>query len=119
MYENKKNFPGAVGLLVKAGSKGAGGTAESLKKAAEFERQILGAATKGAKGLYSAGFWIVTATVSISACPPCIPPYLKGSQLFQLTESPTDWEWLDMLSYASGGVLMILMLLGIIYDDSR
>src|SRR3546814_6611548 len=32
MYEDKKNFPGAVGLLVKAGSKGAGGTAESLKK---------------------------------------------------------------------------------------
>lgn len=113
MYEDKKNFPGAVGLLVKAGSKGAGGTAESLKKAAEFERQILGAATKGAKGLYSAGFWIVTATVSIFACPLWLTPYLKESQLFQLTESPTDWEWLDTLSYATGGVTMLLMLLGI------
>src|SRR3546814_14942436 len=60
MYEDKKNFPGAVGLLVKAGSQGAGGTAEPLKKTAEFERQNWGDATKGAKGLYSAGTWIVT-----------------------------------------------------------
>src|SRR3546814_12674912 len=63
--------------------------------------------------LYSAGFWIVTATVSIFACPLWLTPYLKESQLFQLTESPTDWEWLDMLSYATGGVTMLLMLLGI------
>lgn len=113
MYEDKKNFPGAVGLLVKAGSKGAGGTAESLKKAAEFERQILGAATKGAKGLYSAGFWIVIATVSIFACPLWLTPYLQESQLFQLTESPTDWQWLDNVSYGTGAITMLLMLLGI------
>src|SRR3546814_7276538 len=55
----------------------------------------------------------VTATVSIFACPLWLTPYLKESQLFQLTESPTDWEWLDMLSYATGGVTMLLMLLGI------
>jgi general secretion pathway protein F len=113
MYEDKKNFPGAVGLLVKAGSKGAGGTAASLKKAAEFERQILGAATKGAKGLYAAGFWVVTATVSIFACPLWLTPYLKDSQLFKLTESPVDWGWLDMLSYATGAATLVLMLLGI------
>src|SRR3546814_6306655 len=63
--------------------------------------------------LYRSGFWIVTATVSIFACPLWLTPYLKESQLFQLTESPTDWEWLDMLSYATGGVTMLLMLLGI------
>lgn len=113
MFEDKKNFPGAVGLLVKAGSKGAGGTAQSLKKAAEFERQILGAATKGAKGLYSAGFWIVTATVSIFACPLWLTPYLKESQLFQLTETAVDWQWLDNLSYGTGGITLLLMLLGI------
>src|SRR3546814_3645179 len=64
--------------------------------------------------LYSAGFWIVTATVSIFACPLWLTPYLKESQLFQLTESPTDWEWLDMLSYATGGVTILLMLMGIL-----
>src|SRR3546814_10221411 len=95
MYEDKKNFPGAVGLLVKAGSKGAGGTAESLKKAAEFERQILGAATKGAKGLYSAGFWIVTATVSIFACPLWLTPYLKRSE-----EHTSELQSLMRISYA-------------------
>src|SRR3546814_15465646 len=31
MYEDKKNFPGAVGLLVKAGSKGAGGDRKSTR----------------------------------------------------------------------------------------
>lgn len=112
MYEDKKNFPGAVGLLVKAGSKGQGGTAQALKKAAEFERQILGAATKGAKGLYSAGFWIVVATVSIFACPLWLTPYLKSSQLFQLTKQPSDWGWLDMTSYVVGLITMMLMLLG-------
>lgn len=112
MYEDKKNFPGAVGLLVKAGSKGQGGTAAALKKAAEFERQILGAATKGAKGLYSAGFWICVATISIFACPLWLTPYLKSSQLFQLTKEPTEWAWLDTTSYVTGAVTMCLMLLG-------
>ena len=112
MYEDKKNFPGAVGLLVKAGSKGQGGTASALKKAAEFERQILGAATKGAKGLYSAAFWITTATVSIFACPLWLTPYLKESSLFQLTKEPSDWAWLDMLSYVTGFITLSIMLLG-------
>src|SRR3546814_17664010 len=62
--------------------------------------------------LYSAGFWIVTATVSIFACPLWLTPYLKESQLFQLTESPTDWEWLDMLSTPTAGVPFRLMLRG-------
>lgn len=113
MYEDKKNFPGAVGLLVKAGSKGAGGTAQALKKAAEFERQILGAATKGAKGLYSAGFWIVVATISIFACPLWLTPYLLESQLFRLSEKPMDWKWLDYISYVTGFITLSLMLLGI------
>lgn len=112
MYEDKKNFPGAVGLLVKAGSKGQGGTAQALKKAAEFERQILGAATKGAKGLYGAAFWITTATISIFACPLWLTPYLKESSLFQLTKEPSDWAWLDMLSYVTGFVTLSIMLLG-------
>jgi general secretion pathway protein F len=113
MYEDKKNFPGAVGLLVKAGSKGQGGTAQALKKAAEFERQIIGAATKGAKGLYGAGFWITGATISIFACPLWLTPYLKTSQLFTLTKEPTDWQWLDNTSYAIGGVTSLLMFLGL------
>ena len=112
MYEDKRNFPGAVGLLVKAGSKGQGGTAQALKKAAEFERQILGAATKGAKGLYSAGFWITTATISIFACPLWLTPYLQESQLFQLTENPISWAWLDNMSYIMGFITLALMLLG-------
>lgn len=112
MYEDKKNFPGAVGLLVKAGSKGQGGTAQALKKAAEFERQILGAATKGAKGLYSAAFWITTATISIFACPLWLTPYLKESSLFQLTKTPSDWAWLDYLSYVTGFITLSIMLLG-------
>lgn len=112
MYEDKKNFPGAVGLLVKAGSKGQGGTAMALKKAAEFERQILGAATKGAKGMYSAGFWISAATISIFACPLWLTPYLQNSQLFQLTKIPIEWTWLDNLSYVTGFCTMLLMLLG-------
>ncbi|AXK44118.1 type II secretion system F family protein [Erythrobacter aureus] len=112
MYEDKRNFPGAVGLLVKAGSSGTGGTAEALKKAAEFERQILGAATKGAKGLYSAGFWVVVATISIFACPLWLTPYLQESQLFQLTDQPIQWEWLDMLSYGLGAITLIMMLVG-------
>ncbi len=112
MYQDKRNFPGAVGLLVKAGSSGTGGTAEALKKAAEFERQILGAATKGAKGLYSAGFWVVVATISIFACPLWLTPYLQESQLFQLTEEPIQWEWLDMLSYGLGAITLSMMLLG-------
>lgn len=113
MYEDKKNFPGAVGLLVKAGSKGAGGTAEALKKAAEFERQILGAATKGAKGLYGAGFWVIVATISIFACPMWLTPYLQGSQLFQLSEDVISWSWLDNLSYLIGALTMVLMIFGI------
>lgn len=113
MYEDKKNFPGAVGLLVKAGSKGQGGTAEALKKAAEFERQILGAATKGAKGLYSAGFWVIIATISIFACPLWLTPYLQESQLFQLTNETIEWGWLDNLSYITGAFTLGLMLIGL------
>lgn len=112
MYEDKKNFPGAVGLLVKAGSKGQGGTAMALKKAAEFERQILGAATKGAKGLWGAAFWVAIATISIFACPLWLTPYLKNSQLFQLTKEKTDWAWLDMTSYGVGACTLLLMLVG-------
>lgn len=113
MHEDKVNFPGAVGQLVKAGSKGQGGTAEALKKAAEFERQILGAATKGAKGLYSAGFWVVVATISLFACPLWLTPYLQESQLFQLTNEPIQWGWLDNLSYIAGGITLVLMLIGL------
>lgn len=112
MYEDKKNFPGAVGLLVKAGSKGQGGTAGALKKAAEFEREILGAATKGAKGLYSAAFWVVVATISIFACPLWLTPYLLDSTLFKLTKTPSDWSWLDNMSYGFGFLTLSLMLLG-------
>lgn len=112
MYEDKKNFPGAVGLLVRAGSKGAGGTPAALKKAAEFERQILGAATKGAKGLYSAGFWVAVATISIFACPLWLTPYLQDSQLFKLTKQPSDWSWLDNVSYGFGALTLMLMLVG-------
>lgn len=112
MFEDKKNFPGAVGLLVKAGSRGTGGTASALKKAAEFERQILNAATKGAKGLYSAGFWVVVATISIFACPLWLTPYLNESQLFRLTKTPIQWAWLDNLSYVLGGLTLLLMLFG-------
>jgi general secretion pathway protein F len=113
MYEDKRNFPGAVGLLVKAGSKGQGGTASALKKAADFERQILGAATKGAKGLYSAGFWISAATISILACPLWMTPYLKNSTLFKLTKQPSNWDWLDNTSYAVGAITASLMLVGL------
>lgn len=113
MYEDKRNFPGAVGLLVRAGSKGAGGTAEALKKAAEFERQILGAATKGAKGMYSAGFWVLVATISIFACPLWLTPYLQESELFQLTNEAITWDWLDYLSYGVGAITMVLMLIGL------
>ncbi len=112
MYEDKKNFPGAVGLLVKAGSKGQGGTAGALKKAAEFEREILGAATKGAKGLYSAAFWVVVATISIFACPLWMTPYLKESTLFKLTKQPSNWDWLDNVSYGFGFLTLSLMLVG-------
>jgi general secretion pathway protein F len=113
MYEDKKNFPGAVGLLVKAGSKGQGGTAMALKKAADFERQILGAATKGAKGLYAAGAWITGATLAILACPLVMTPYLKESTLFKLTKQPSNWNWLDNMSYAVGAITASLMLVGL------
>ena len=113
MYEDKRNFPGAVGLLVRAGSKGAGGTPAALKKAAEFERQILGAATKGAKGVYQAGFWVTGATVSIFACPLWLTPYLKNSTMFKLTKQPSNWDWLDNMSYAFGVVTLLLMIVGI------
>ncbi|QAY80150.1 type II secretion system F family protein [Sphingosinicella sp. BN140058] len=112
MYEDKRNFPGAVGLLVKAGAQGTGGAAASLKKAAEFERQILGASTKGAKGIYQAGFWVVVATISLFACPLWLTPYLKSSQLFTLTKTPIEWGWLDMVAYATAALTMLFMMFG-------
>lgn len=113
MYEDKRNFPGAVGLLVKAGSKASGGTAQALKKAAEFEREILGAQTKGAKGLWSAGFWVTGGAIGTLACPIWLTPYLQSSELFQLTDKPITWNWLDNVAYAFGGIMLLMMLFGL------
>lgn len=113
MVEDKKNFPGAVGLLVKAGSKGIGGTAAALKKAADFERDILNATTKGAKGVWVAGFWVLLATIGNFACAFWLTPYMKNNELFHMTSAKLDWQWLDNLAIISGILTMIFMLLGL------
>lgn len=109
-YEDKRNFPGSVGLLIKAGSKASGGTAAALQKAAEFEREILGAAVKGAKGTYSAGFWVSGSTIGLLACPLAMTPWLQNSTLFKMSKTPVTWDWLDNTAYAMGGFLGVLML---------
>lgn len=113
IYEDKKNFPGAVGLLVKAGSKGTGGTAEALQKAADFERLIINATTKGVKGIYLALFWLVTATASLFAFPAVLTPYLLESDLFKLSNTPIQWVELDIFSYICGFVLLAMLIFGI------
>lgn len=111
MVEDKKNFPGAVGLLVKAGSKGIGGTAQALVQAAEFERQILTSTTSSVKGVWKAGALVLLSTVCTIAVPVWGTPYMQGSDAFKATSVPVRWDSLDHWTLISGigmGALMAL-----------
>jgi len=115
MVEDKKNFPGAVGLLVKAGSKGLGGTAQALIQAAEFERQILTSTTSGIKGLWKAFGLMLLSTVCTIAIPVWGTPYMQESDAFKATSTPIRWDGLDSATLWSGIIMGLLMVVFIFF----
>lgn len=115
MVEDKKNFPGAVGLLVKAGSKGLGGTAQALIQAAEFERQILTSTTSGIKGLWKAFGLMLLSTVCTIGIPVWGTPYMQESDAFKATSTPIRWDGLDSATLWSGIIMGLLMVVFIFF----
>lgn len=111
MVEDRRNYPEAVAQLVRAGANATGGMAEALVKAADFENEMLSAQLAGTKGVWSAGAWVTGGAIGTLACPLWLTPYLQESDLFQLTDKPVSWDWLDYTAYAFGGGMALMMLL--------
>lgn len=113
IMKDRRNFPGAVGLLVKAASHSEGGTPAALKAAADFENEVLNAVMKGSWSTWKAGAWVTLAAIGLFAMPLYLTPAFHNSTMFQMTKAHLEWDWLDQWSYIIGALLGVLMLMGL------
>ena len=106
--EDKRNFPGAIGLIIEVGSQ-SGQTWRALKQAADFEKEMNEVKRGSGKGIMSAVISFVIAGVLMIFSTMYIGPKVMGMSLMS---SNKDMVNLTIINAAAkwGGISMVVIL---------
>ena len=108
--EDHKDFPGAIGLIIKVGAQ-AGQTWRSLRDAAEFEHKISEVRRASNKGLMAGilSFFIAGGLLVVSNT--YIGPEIMKMTLINEAKSSLNLGWINTLSWWSGIFMAIVLVL--------
>ncbi len=106
--EDRKNFPGAVGLIVKVGAQ-SGQTWRALQEAADFERKTSEVKRMSSKGLGTAlGSFFIAGVIMIGASL-YVGPKIQEMSIMQSAGDTINTGWVDATA-TYGGILMVVLM---------
>ncbi len=109
LVEDRKNFPGAISMIVKAGAQ-TGQTWRALQEAAEFEKEIADVKKGGKNGIISAlGSFFIAGGVLVTSTF-YVGPKVMDMGLMKENKDKIDNSLVDFLSYAGGAFMATVMI---------
>ena len=110
IHEDTKNFPGAMGLIVKVGAQ-SGQTYRALQEAADFERQLKAVRQSAGQGLIGALIGFIFAGGLMVVSTTYLGPKLNEMQIIQAMQDQIDIGWVNDLAMWSGIVMAVVVAL--------
>jgi len=113
--EEKRHFPGPVGLIVKVSSK-SGQIYTALKDAAEFEQRMAGIKTGSGRTIITAIFGFVVAAIIVGVSVFYIGPEVMKIGLISENKDKVNVDWVNTMAQfiavliSFGGVIMVSLL---------
>ena len=109
LVEDRKNFPGAISMIVKAGAQ-TGQTWRALQEAAEFEKEIADVKKGGKNGIISAlGSFFIAGGVLVTSTF-YVGPKVMDMGLMKENKDKIDNSLVDFLSYTGGAFMAAVMI---------
>lgn len=106
---DKKNFPGAIGLIIKVGAQ-SGQTWASLKQAAEFEKKITNIRSGSKRGIVSAFFAFVIAGSILVASNMVLGPKIMEMSLLKSNADLVNTSVINAIGFWSGFAMILLII---------
>lgn len=106
--EDKKNFPGAVGLIIKVGA-ATGQTYRALQEAAEFERKLTEVRKGAGKGIIGAVLGFIFGAGMMIASTMVIGPEIQSMSIMQAAGDEIDTGLIDGIAFWSGLVMIVMV----------
>jgi len=105
---DRKNFPGAIGLIIKVGAQ-SGQTWASLKQAAEFEKKITNIRSGSKRGIISAFFAFVIAGSILVASNMVLGPKIMEMSLLKSNSDLINTSVINAIGFWSGFAMILLI----------
>ncbi|MEA1937815.1 MAG: type II secretion system F family protein [Pseudomonadota bacterium] len=111
--EDKRHFPGAIGLIVKVGAQ-SGQTHRALREAAEFERRIYSVRKTSNRGVIAAVLSFIIAGALLVTSTMYIGPEISKMSLVAANKEHIKLEWVNQMAWWGGACMavMVAILLG-------
>lgn len=108
--EDKKNFPGAIGLIIKVGAQ-SGQTWVSLKQAAEFEKKINSIKGGSKRGVVGAFISFFLAGVILIGSNMYLSPKIMEMSLMKSNKDLINTDFINTLAWWSGLMMAIFLII--------